>query len=736
MSTEDDKRVAVGTNKFPPVLSLSGTCFFFLLLFHLTGGQTPAFALDFYGQWNYSIAGGGKGETVDAFHQIYKVNDSIELEPTDAIKAYAGIQYTWDKRTYKGKYDIINPQAGIGLSNDIFGIGLSAIATRYRYPKQEINTSNWETSLSPGSLFVKKYWPTLRLYYAESTGKLTYVDGVTGYDNWNSDYGADVGWELPGVQLFYGYSNYHTENKIAMSEEDTIEHYGRLYTEGTFLDNSFNFRLTQSVSNKTEDFSAIVPAIGAVELTFSDNQGYQIYALQETVTGPGDPDCIAHDQDLSSNPSPNLKNLDNKVPLVIGPGLTWDLGVGVPGIFPLQAFPEITQVQQLRVYVDDPFGDMEMDQNELQWHLYASFDNINWVPVDCSIMPLYNSSDQRFEMDIPVLEQSYEYFMVEVSNNSDEGLDEFSLGVLAVEAVSFLPRTPGSTITATSEGTDYTTTLLMSFQISPTLRASSHLDLLYSEGYSNEFIHSNITWRPYTFMAPSLEFDVKRVESTGYADSITRNYGLHIPITILPTLSVSVGITKRERYSGDQKITQSDSYLLNAYAILFPDLTASLNMSYNTGTVLKPDGITAEDENWLTTISLSARLFARLTADLETSETRYYKPITDTARYSSLKLNYRPSDYLAMDLRYVHIWLGPEGDFLRYNLNLALLRTYKTRVDFLYAFQKTENDWARNNFGLQLNWDISRVLTLRSQANYLLYNLDAWSVNTWLYMRL
>ena len=89
-----------------------------------------------------------------------------------------------------------------------------------------------------------------------------------------------------------------------------------------------------------------------------------------------------------------------------------------------------------------------------------------------------------------------------------------------------------------------------------------------------------------------------------------------------------------------------------------------------------------------------------------------------------------------MDLRYVHIWLGPEGDFLRYNLNLALLRTYKTRVDFLYAFQKTENDWARNNFGLQLNWDISRVLTLRSQANYLLYNLDAWSVNTWLYMRL
>ena len=251
-------------------------------------------------------------------------------------------------------------------------------------------------------------------------------------------------------------------------------------------------------------------------------------------------------------------------------------------------------------------------------------------------------------------------------------------------------------------------------------------------------MQGNLHWHPAPFVAPSVNFYQSRTTGPTSPEGIKRNYGIHVPLTLLPTLNLGLGATRSERYTDGHRVYDRNAYQLSAFAILYPDLTAALTSTYNRGNTLRSSeaGETVNvNESMSSTLTFSARLTSKLSCDLVNFYFKSYAPGDTTNYYSTLTIDYRPSDYLRLNLVGDKYWRGTSADELRPRLNLVLLRTRKTRVDINYSGRYTQGQDVIHGFGLLASWDISRIFTLKSQANYSIRDINSWNFLASLYMR-
>jgi len=709
---------------FPAFLWVGKGLLFLLVVFFVAGGR-PALALELNALWEHRLSGGEEGETTSGLKQIYRASEGINLDLTDAISAGATISYNKNILTNRPTSEIWSPGAKFRVNNDIFSLGFSGTASyERRQDTPDFDTSNWRTSLAPlWYPWSKEYWPSMSAYYGESQ-----VTSPGRIDSHEFTHGANLSWSPPSglIKLFYGYDNRRNENRRSQAVREDVNHLGRLNTSGSFWDNRVSVNFSQSIQHETVTDSGIVPPSGVVEL--DPQVTFTYFSL---LLNPTDPRFDENNFPMGDHLDPNIGNLGNTNTFILGPEQSWHLAVS-----PVFAPDGEQQVDQLRVYVVDPFGELVANQSVLHWDLYASFDNTRWQQVALDVTATYNSVDQRFEVNIPALDEDYQFFMVVVSNNSTVGAGEVSVNIRAVQSVPLSQGTPGSSFSNSAEGTNYTTLVNMGLRVSPTLNASSNLSAHYGAEYYDYSLHGSLLWAPSPIVTPSLSFNETTRDSTNREKNIQRTYTAGVPVALLPTLRVNFGATRTDRFTGDFRDSFQNSLLFGGTAILYPDLTASLTETYNTGESQNTDGTISERENFSGTLNLKARLTPKLRSELNNVFTRVLKPRTDKSYITDLNFYYRPSDPLSMELRLSKSWIGARVNSQIFALRMALVNTVKTRVTFSSSIRHDEGKETEKTFSLLGSWDISRRLTLKSRGTYNVGVSNSWAVVTSLYFRL
>ena len=279
----------------------------------------------------------------------------------------------------------------------------------------------------------------------------------------------------------------------------------------------------------------------------------------------------------------------------------------------------------------------------LQWSLYMKRNvddpNENWVLVPGSSDPVYNrvGEDRYFEFAIPALVAfpTYNYIkaVVTVVTNSTPN-DVVFTDFQAVQLIS---------ASETTEQTTYTTDLTLGYMITPTLVATSTLNLLYADDYSNQNVHANLRWSPSPYVGLSLGYSENRQESDYAEDQIDRTYSITVPTYPLPTLNIVLGATRIESYDGSRQTQNMDSYSLNSSGIIYPDLTAGMSLVYAEGTREEFIGQNRDSESFsaratlvaLTQALVESRIDAQL-LEVDGSCRKYCAGFDDESHLSSL----------------------------------------------------------------------------------------------------
>ncbi len=690
-----------------------------LLLVFFVWGAAPAFAVDFGAFWQYRESGGDNIETRRSFQQRYSLGagTGVTWQPTHAISAGFNLSYTRtqsESGTGWRSSEQIVPSANLNLTNDIFRAGLLGTASETRSSSGPGLTSySWDASL--GSNWERIFWPNLWLSYGEAVETSRDSDTL---DTHSSRYGFGFDWDLLAAQFFYAYSHNESEDRIELSRSESDSHFVRAETGGNFWRNRLSVRLSQQFQYSESDFTAVIPEEGVFRRRLD---------LGEPSSATSDP---------TQEPDPALVQLTIN-PLLQNNDREGEFGRAL-SIQPLERghvgirFDLSEQIDAFLLY-HDPFAPLAPAQVEaLRWNLYTrSILDDSWELAAEDLPALYDEQRSRFE--VPVGRFARE---VKVVVTNDSGVP---LHVTELEVISFFTDADGG-----SRRTSHLTTANMRLQLTRTLAASSSVTYERSDSTSGDLstestrrsLSGGLRWAPHRAVSPSLGYSETRLNSTGAPETLARSYSLIVATFPLPTLNVTVGATKSERFVGEQKTATSDTYSLFSTARIYPDLTASLNASYVTSTRFRDDGEAVDIDTFSSRINFNARINPKLTADLATN---YRQTETDTATDSSsdstLSFGYRPSDLLSMRLTGTRRWTGPDTpDTLAFNMSMVLLRTHKTRANFRYSH--TQGRETSNRFGLDGSWSISQTFSMQSRVNYTLAEMNSYNFQVSLAMRL
>jgi hypothetical protein len=705
------------------MLLLVGRVLLLLLPALLACGAPPALAVTFNGFWQHRATGGDDIDTRHFFQQRYGLGagTGLSFQPTHAISAGANLSYTRTERDLgqgRATSEEITPSAHLGIANDIFQTRLFATVTESRRaPGTDQTQQSWDASLA--SNWTWFLWPSLRLNYGEGATTAKAGRAESGIDTRNSNYGFGLDWDLLLAKAFYAFSHTRGEDRLSEAISETESHFGRLETGGNLWQNRINVRLSQQFQQATSEFSVSVEEGEVFDLRLGGEPRAAVLAVDQV------PLVAPEDVEPVSNPELGDTFLDVTA-LTIGFNERAHLGI---------SFDFTQGVDVLHVYLH-PFDTNHQLINSqadlLQWDLYvrppAGVDE--WVQAAEEIPATYNITESRFELNIG---RQVREFKVVVTN-----LTGVTLSLTELEAISFL------TESAASRQTSHLSNAGLRIRLTSTLTAASNLTFEKSDTEVGETerestrrsLSSSLRWTPSPFVTPSLGFSETRQEQTGAAEAVSRSYSLIVATFPLPTLNVTVGANRSDRFSNGRRTSTSDNFSLTSTAMLYPDLTAGLSANYSMSSRERADGTITDTDSFSSRLTFNARLNRALTADLTGSYQQSETAASTTSSSDSiLSLAYRPSDLLSMRLSGSRRWSGPDiPDTLAYTMNMALLRTHKTRVTFRYNHTRAVQ--TLNSFGLDGSWDISRSLALQSRFNYASATTDTWSILTSLALRL
>lgn len=691
---------------------------FWLVLLLLLGAVCPAQALDFNAFWLYRTSGGDNRDTQDRFEQRYTlgVGPEATLRPTHAITASAAIGYTRVERDLGGGQGLtsgeeITPSARLTLTNDIFMAGLAATASRFSGNNGNSFTSNsWDATL--GSRWDMPFWPTLMLNYGQRQDSDNSSDFFSDFGLEQTYRSVNVEWDLLLARLSYRFTNTISEDRDEDTRSESDSHFVRLETDGRVLDNRISYNFSQQFQQTDSIFSSgefefgsgLVKVVELADIALAENQ-------------PTDPDYV----------DPNLIP-----PQIINPNDRLHLLFSQDPADPLQR----ADVVRLR-FLNNPQA-----AAVIEWNLYrptgSVLDRWELVPGVGTLQGQFVAVDEGY-VEIPVAAVANETSFLLVALNGPGII----LELVSVTSAVLVPEG------GESRTRNYLTNAGLRIQLTQTLSASANMTLENTEGGRGENTFENdrrslsgrLRWAPRPWVVPSIGYSESRENRTGALEQLNRAYSLTVATIPLPTMNMTFGVTQSERYTGDVQTDKTLRYSLTTAAAIYPDLNASLFLNWLDSERLLPDtgdGVENLDESstFTSRLNLNARLTRKLTADL-IANFRTTDRDTGAAKTADANLNlqYRPSALLLLRVFYTAFLLdSTQEDILGAGFNLALLRTYKTRLNLNYSFVQAEE--TSQNIGVNGSWDISRNLSLNTRASYILADADFYNLQVSLNLRL
>ena len=588
----------------------------------------------------------------------------------------------------------LTPAAQISLTNDIFGLQLSGShPVRTSGSGESRSSESWDSSLS--SNWNIPLIPSLRFNYGEQTSSDTTAK--------NTNTGATLSWDLSLAQLNYQYTKSQTEDPDNDSLSASDSHFVRFETDGNFWDRRLAFDFAQQFQTSTQQISQ-----GSTVVLDGQARGKLDTAL------PTDIDYVDPELDPGS--------------IDLGAGNTLPVGTGTAVHI---SFKKVNssilrgEITALRIYLDADPGLLP------QWDLYARdtvFPPDSWTKVGENIFsPGSRDKDDVFFIEVPV----------PVGFDKDEILlvANFALPVTIrkFEAVTFL------TEDFSGDNTAYLTNVGLRFRPTRTVNASVSMNLEHQQASDAQndvtndhlLVSGNLRWAPLPYLSPSLGYSENQDKQSGDPLQISRSYSLTVFTLPLKTMSVVFGATRTERFDGELKAASIDRFSISSKAQIYPDLSADLAFSkgYSDTWDWDHDGILTQNESFSSRLNLNAKLTRSLVADFTTSygvnetvvvnpgSSASSEPETSESARGILGLQYRPSDLLALSGSYTTFLLGPpRSDEMSIGMTMGLVRTQKTRLTLVA--NRSQADTESTSALLLGSWDISRSLSMLSQASY------------------
>ncbi|MCJ7604366.1 MAG: hypothetical protein MUO63_23040 [Desulfobulbaceae bacterium] len=579
--------------------------------------------------------------------------------------------------------EAITPSLDYQINNDIFNFDLSGTWNKLRNSESsDLTSSDWQSRWS--SNWRKELWPVVQLNYGASSA--TDDESPSRIDTEGTFSGFNIDWDLLLAKVYYNIDLNESDDFVANSNNKSTNHLARLTTDKTFWQDRLNVSFLGQYAKNTQDFETRIDPTGSALVPV---RGIESRGGQDPVDPDDEPDWI---------------DLDQGLPTVIH-----DERYNV-AIFQLSPQP----VNTIYIYTDTDLADTEIP-SRFRWTVYSSDDGNNWISEASPTSQIYDSIERRFELEIPQLRDRY-IMLVEERIPTD---DDFN--ITRVEVFTRVAGEPGQKITSKTDYYDYLGNTSVRLRISPDLQWMYNLILedgqtAVGDDIDRTYNSTSLIWSPSLSFSSTLSAS-ESIDQIGNEDEDkSRFYSISFSSLLLPTLDMNCGVTRSDTYEADVKTGSSYNYNMYFTALIFPDLTSNLDLSYNTHRDEETD---ATEKGFNSTLRFTARLNPELTIDLTE---RYYTSSNDDSSNdastwtaaSIISMNWRPSDILSMQVGGGKEWESDDSSPYTYYLTVSVAPTYKTQLNLSYNHSDGADD-----YNASYNWTINQIFSMRANCSYI-----------------
>ncbi|MEA2085209.1 MAG: hypothetical protein U9O82_13430 [Thermodesulfobacteriota bacterium] len=645
--------------------------------------------IDVNANWKYTT----DSEDANDITSTYNVNLNLDQDITEAISLNESLRYSMQVDEENEATQTATPNFSLSINNDIFLFDLSSSTTidideeETDEETDEDNPINAQCSIT--SAWDKELWPELRLDYS--------VNDIDNSDDF--DMGFTLDWDLDIFTIYYRYGFNTSSDEIESSESESIDHNARLEATQLFWDNRLTLSLSQQFTiNDTESRSSI------------DESGFAYFGITtwtHTLSGHDDsPD--------KGSTSLHINNLldDN------------DFDTDAAEIDPAKEDLNIV-IKVNREQIDLFYVYTEKDVSNpaaFQWDVYYCDDDVDidnnteWTRLTSNASTSYNSSRQRFEVDVYRFYKTY-LKVVAVDPPSETTITE-------VDAARQVTSEGQSSATEKSDRTESISDFSMDLAITPDLSIDCSITLQSMDSSDNDessqrTISSSVRWMPLPDMETTLSISDSLSEAIDEPDKLNRSYTLNISSPILPTLDVSLGVTRGERYEDGVHTDTNHTFSVTSSALLYPDLNADLDMSVN----LTDDIETGKSSSTRSAgLGFTARLTPKMTATLDFDATDDSESEEDRIPIDiGSSLNWRVSEFLSITAHGSYSWA--DDPLTKLTLGASLAPTEKVRMNFDVGYDQSEDETSQN-YSMGCTWNINRHVSLDLDGDYRTTRMD------------
>jgi len=620
-----------------------------------------------------------------------QVSQSTTLEfdqpLTPVMSIDESVRYTTTFREGR-ETEAITPTLDYQINNDIFYFDLSGAWNKLRNSERsDLTSNNWQGRWI--SNWQKELWPLVQLNYGASSTKDD--ESPSRIDTESTFSGFNIDWDLLLAKVYYNIDLNETDNFVASSNDKSTNQLARLTTEKTFWQDRLNVNFLGQYANNTQDFETKIEPGGTalVPIHSIESRGGQAQL-------PRQPDDDPKWDDLTSFPNTVIHHERYNV-----------------AIFQLSPQP----VNVLYVYPKTDLGNDLWETeggnlNLFRWTVYTSptGDGTDWALQGTATSSIYDSTQQRFEIEIPQVKAKYVMLVEDrIPTDHDFTIDR-------VEAKTRVTGDPGQKITRNTTYYSYLGDTSLRFRITPDLNWMYNLILedgetAVGDDISRTYNSTSLIWSPALTFSSTLSASESKDQIGDEDEDLTRFYSLSFSSLLLPTLDMNWGVTRSDSYEEEVKTDTSYNYNMFLTALIFPDLTSNLDLAYITDRDEETDD-TSQDFN--STLKFTARLNPAMTVDLTE---RYNTSNAETSTWlaaSLIGISWRPSDILSMQVGAGEEWESDESSAFTNYLTVTVAPTYKTQLNLSYNRSESSDDYSAS-----YNWTINRIFSMHAYCTYI-----------------
>ena len=676
---------------------------------------SAVYAINLNGSWSYRESGSETGETFREIRQNYSfgVGPALRYSPSHAIDANLSVSYTQENDLSGESSQVartITPTAGLALKNDLFAFRVSANTTnRQRDNGNWASSSTWSTSLD--SMWNQPFVPRLLFRYSEIGDDSTGAP-ISSLNTQRSNLGAGFDWDLQRADVSYRYSQADDANQFSSQS-----HFIKFQTAARFWDNRVTMRLSQQVQLDTQK-TAAGSAGAATPITDRTLR----YAISDTVT-PVASVC-------GGLLIPAVECLDDEMfPIPYASGDFIQLGIDPP------------LSRQVGVVIIS-YDDTDLDFRNSTWDLYQFNDSgipSEWTPIASANFTVTDLGDGRLRIEI-----------AETARTTQDILLVGEMGTFAgqisrVDVFDVLPA--GAELLSRNYKTSAGLSVRVTDNLSASVGLSYERDESETEGsVAEDFDSDRITtsgslnWTPVSFLSTSVGATEYREIEMGEAQVINRNYSLVFSSRPTSTLNISLSTRLNERFGGGnfpvgQKTIESLSYVFSGKALIYPDLTASVSLSQETGKRWLEEDIAgvitgrfADESRNSGRLDLQADFYEDFTVDFIS---RYSQSETDGKANESgtveVGMRYRVSELLLLRSSYKTDLVDSEKpDAINVTVLASVLATGRTRLNLELGHTQAEE--ASQSISANGSWEANKNISLTGRGGYSIAEVNSYFV--------